>query len=641
MSESKKVVSASNSVDIEDSQSVHSAHSTNSKIQRPDDKSVSDLEKHEEIDSDSHSHDLHLVTSDQSFEYEKSRGVLRIENVKILMDDAAHGKAITIAFCICLLIISWAAALDSSTTYNYQVPATSSFDKHSMISTVGIATSIISSVMRPILGKISDITSRPLCYVLSVTLYTVGIICAAASNNIATYVVGEVLTTVGSTGISYMNSLIVADLTTLKWRGFVRSILSTPYIINVWFSGLIVDAILGSNWRWGYGMFAILIPVVVLPAIGVLQYFEHKAQKLIPKDNKPKKPVGKIIWDACIEVDAFGLIVLGFGWSLLLLPFSLYIYAKGGWNNPSIIAMIIVGGVLLMFYVLYEIKWAPYPSMPKRVVFNKTFITAALLDFLYQLAGGVRAQYLSSILLISKDWSYQNWTYFNNTLTISLCFFGFVAGAICRITHRYKYLQILGLVIKLVGYCIDVRQGGEVANTATFVMCQILIGMGGSFTVIGTQTSSEASVPHNDLSLVIAILGLWSSIGAAIGKCISGPIWTSKVPGLLAKYMPDTVTPEEVYGYFNDLQSLRDFDYDDPIRQGAIKAYSYVSVYLFVIPVPISFICLILGFFQTNYYLGDTQNAIENQDGRDPTNPEKEKEELPTTWSGKIRHLFS
>lgn len=53
-----------------------------------------------------------------------------------------------------------------------------------------------------------------------------------------------------------------------------------------------------------------------------------------------------------IEMDAFGLLLLGFGWSLLLLPFSLRTGADGGWRNPSLIAMMVVGGLLLVAYVV-------------------------------------------------------------------------------------------------------------------------------------------------------------------------------------------------------------------------------------------------------------------------------------------------
>ncbi len=45
------------------------------------------------------------------------------------------------------------------------------------------------------------------------------------------------------------------------------------------------------------------------------------------------------VQDALVEIDAFGLVLLGTGWTLLLLPFSLKTYADGGWRNASMIAM--------------------------------------------------------------------------------------------------------------------------------------------------------------------------------------------------------------------------------------------------------------------------------------------------------------
>ena len=43
----------------------------------------------------------------------------------------------------------------------------------------------------------------------------------------------------------------------------------------------------------------------------------------------------------------------------------------------------VVGGVLLIAYVIYEMKWAKVPSAPRRLVFNKTFIMAIIIDSVY------------------------------------------------------------------------------------------------------------------------------------------------------------------------------------------------------------------------------------------------------------------
>lgn len=89
--------------------------------------------------------------------------------------------------------------------------------------------------------------------------------------------------------------------------------------------------------------------------------------------------------------------------------------------------------------------------------------------------------------------------------------------------------------------------------------------------------------------------------------------------------MPSSLTDAEVLDYFTNYSSLYLLPYDDPIRQGAIKAFGYVTYPLFVSTLVLQIIPLVCGFFQTNYYLGDNQNAIEGLNGRDPTDPTKEK----------------
>jgi hypothetical protein len=63
-------------------------------------------------------------------------------------------------------------------------------------------------------------------------------------------------------------------------------------------------------------------------------------------------------------------------------------------------------------------------------------------------------------------------------------------------------------------------------------------GMGGAFSVVGSQVSSQGSVPHQDVALVIALLSLWTSIGASIGSAIASAVWTHAMPINLRQFIP-------------------------------------------------------------------------------------------------------
>jgi MFS family permease len=297
------------------------------------------------------------------------------------------------------------------------VNASSYFKQHSsVLATLSIATSIISAVSKPFIAKISDITSRPYTYLLILGFYIIGYIIAATSKTVSAYVVGEVFVAIGGSGIDLTNDIIVADLTPLEWRGFASSMLSTPFIINTWFSGKTVNALeKRDQWRWGYGMFAIIMPVALGPAVAALIWLDRMAKKKgianIASSNTIRRTINnntgqeeqyktmnaitspmvdktKQHWAYGLktnleEIDAFGLVLLGFGWSLLLLPFSLKTYAEHGWHNQSLIAMMILGGVFLIAYIVFEMKFARVPSAPRRLVFNKTFIMAIIIDSFY------------------------------------------------------------------------------------------------------------------------------------------------------------------------------------------------------------------------------------------------------------------
>ncbi|QMW46791.1 hypothetical protein G4B11_010246 [Aspergillus flavus] len=574
---------------------------------------------------------------------QQSQGVTRMEAV---YREAKSDRKTLWLIGVSVLVCAWAYSLDSSTTSYYSVDASSYFKQHSsVLSTLSIATSIISAVSKPFIAKISDITSRPYTYTLVLFFYVLGYIIVATCRTIAGYVVGEVFVAIGSSGLDLTNDIIVADLTPLEWRGFASSMLSTPFIINTWFAGKIVDAIDSKGqWRWGYGMFAIIMPVALGPAVATLIYLDRKAKKNgivnIASSNAARRAAGNLSeregrdiphgtvsaraagpsepWMRSArrildEIDALGLVLLGFGWSLLLLPFSLKTYADGGWRNQSLIAMMIVGGLLLIAYVIYEVKWAPVPSAPRRLVFNKTFTMAIIIDSFYMLAGSVRGLYWDSYVYIAKPWSYQNWVYYGNTLTLALCIAGPFVGLLQRWTHRYKAIQIAGLVIKIIGMGIMLDGNMATANTGAMVMAMILVGFGGSMSVVGSRVASQASVPHQDVALAISLLALWSKIGRAIGSAIVAVIWADQMPKQLRKYLPSNATEADVKKLFGSPTSIRKlYGFDDPMRVGAVLAYRHALYYCLATALGLAFIPLIASLFQHNYFLGKSQNAVTN-----------------------------
>jgi hypothetical protein len=391
-------------------------------------------------------------------------------------------------------------------------------------------------------------------------------------------------------------------------------------------------------------MFAILVPVLLIPAIITLYTMQKRGEKLgmvtaagsksarVGLGDNSKKGIpswGKLLYEGLVDIDILGLLILGTSFALILLPFTLAKSADGGWSNPSMIAMLVVGFVLLIAFVLFEVYLAPKPLMTKRILQNRTFVAAALIFTFNQMASATRNTYLSSYIFVTKDWTTYQWTIFMGITTMGLSIMGPIVGLIQRSTHRYKSMMVFGAAARIVGYGLLIEPNGTMTHRlARLVLAQLIFCLG-SFNIVGVRVGSQASVPHEDMASIIALLTLWSTLGSSIGSSISAAIWTDEMLDRMHYEMPNVnrTTINTIYGSITKLRS--NYDFDDPIRQGSIRAYAFVNGHIAITAVCLAVVPLLATFFMPDFYLGKQQNAITNTglDGEHVDVPSREREE--------------
>ncbi|KAM0224082.1 hypothetical protein ACHAQD_002447 [Fusarium lateritium] len=558
----------------------------------------------------------------------KEIGVGRVEAFnKVLYQSGKKGKILLWLLGVSIGLTMFAYALDMGiTTTIFGTLAASTFGVHSQLGTVNTAGQIIRAISKPFIGKLADITSRPTTYVVVLVFYAVGFAVAASASNFTAYTVGICFTSVGKSGLDLLSDIIVADLTPLEWRGFFGACLSLPFIVTVPVNGFIADGFF-EDWRWGLGMFAILVPVLLLPAIFTLYTMQRRGEKagmVTMADSKdvrvgrseatPKNLTywAKLAYRGLIDIDIVGLILLGFAFSLILLPITLAKSAKGGWNNPSMVAMIVVGFVILILFGLYEYFLAPKPLMTKSILQNRAFIAGVIIHIFNQMSSSIRNTYFSSYILIIKEWTTYQWTIFLGITTMGLCLVGPIVGLLHRVSHRYKGLMIFGAATKILGYGLLVNPDGVMTqDTARLVAAQLIFCLS-SLNVVGARVGVQASVPHDDVASLISIITLWSTLGSSIGSAVATSIWTEQMVAQMHTEMPDvdSTTIATIYG---NIKTLKTYDYLDPIRQGSIRAYAIVNGHITIASICLSCIPLFASLFMPNFYLGKQQNAVNNK----------------------------
>lgn len=101
--------------------------------------------------------------------------------------------------------------------------------------------------------------------------------------------------------------MLAADVTNLRNRGLAFAFTSSPALISA-FAGskAAAEFLLHVNWRWGYGIWAIILPVFALPVYFMLAYNLRKAEKkgIIVKEKKEWQFKLQTIWWIISEFDS-------------------------------------------------------------------------------------------------------------------------------------------------------------------------------------------------------------------------------------------------------------------------------------------------------------------------------------------------
>lgn len=94
-------------------------------------------------------------------------------------------------------------------------------------------------------------------------------------------------------------------------------------------------------------------------------------------------------------------------------------------------------------------------------------------------------------------------------------------------------------------------------------------------------------------------------IGGSVGGAIGASIWTEKLPAALGQI--SSLNATQVAAAYGDIRIARA---TEP-RAEVIQAYLDTAWYLELPALVIGLLPIIFGCLTTNFYLGDTQNAIE------------------------------
>jgi len=114
-------------------------------------------------------------------------------------------------------------------------------------------------------------------------------------------------------GIDYIFNVFIADTSLLQNRLIWIALTGTPYICNTFAGPKLGETFLmESTWRWGYGTFTIITPIVSMSFWAIFWLMGRRAKKMgVVKREKSGRTLMQNVWHWCVEFDgAISLAVL-------------------------------------------------------------------------------------------------------------------------------------------------------------------------------------------------------------------------------------------------------------------------------------------------------------------------------------------
>ncbi|CAO1627106.1 unnamed protein product [Sympodiomycopsis kandeliae] len=530
------------------------------------------------------------------------------------------------AIYIGIALTAYVYGLDNNTMYAYLQAATMNLGKFPLYTTISVIQQVLIGVAKFPIAKLSDVFGRAQGYLISLACYIVGFIIVASSQRFSDICGGVVLYAIGNSGVQIMQQIVIADAVSTKYRGLAIGLVSLPYLVNFAVAGKITGALVeytpdglgiaSDKWRWGPGMFCIIMPVALAPVVLGLAVSQRQAKKIgeAPRHPYREMPALRAISAFCRDIDLGGLFLICAGFLLILLPLQLHSTAPNGWSTDYIIAMLVVGGVLLISTGFYEWLLASDPILKRRFVFNKDVIFPTIIGFFDFFSFYVSWVSVYQFVVILKGWSISDATYFSNAQSLCLTVFGIAIGAVNLATRRFKWSMVTGTLIRILGMGLMIKYRNADSSTAQLVIPQVLQGLGGGILGITLQVAAQIAVPHQDVAIVTAFVLLATEIGGAVGTAVLGAVQISVIPNRLLRYLPgDQYAAARSSMYLMPAPATITYPLGTPERDAFIHAWSDYMHILLIIAISFSAIPVILACFISDRELGNTQNCVNNE----------------------------
>jgi len=305
--------------------------------------------------------------------------------------------------------------------------------------------------------------------------------------------------------------------------GVYGAVAGTGAAIGLVLGGLLTQY---ASWRW---TLLINVPFALLAAVGALRW------------------VGESRHESRTGYDLPGALSVTVG--LFLLVYGFTTAGTDGWSSPVTLALLISAGLVLVLFVLLELR-SPHPLLPLRVVLDRNrggAFSASLL---------VGSALLGTFLFLT--YFFQGTLHYS-ALKTGFAFLPFSAGIIIGATLASRLLprigpralMVTGLVFGTVGLALFTRLTVDSSYLVGVLPSEIIVSLGMGMTFVPMSSTALIGVEPKDAGVASALVNTTQQVGGSLGTALLNTVAATAAASFVVAHGPseEVVQAAAVHGY--------------------------------------------------------------------------------------------
>ena len=375
---------------------------------------------------------------------------------------------------------------------------------------------IVSTIVTPIYGKLSDIFGRRPLFIIAIVLFLVGSVACSFAVDMVQLAAFRALQGLGAGGLMSLPLTIMGDVLSprerAKYQGYFLAVFGISSIIGPLIGGVFAgeeQILLLDGWRW---VFLFNLPIGAAALWMVWRYLQ------LPAHHER------------VRIDWWGAALLVVGVVPLLL-----VGEQGrewGWGSVASIACYVVGVLGIALFIWVEHRMGDAALIPLKLFRNRTFSMATLLGVFTGFGMFAGMMMIPFVLQIVHGMNPTEAGLSTLPMILGLMIASIGSGQVIARTGRYGFFPVLGLAVMAVAYGVLVTLQYD-SPLWILLVGQLLLGLGLGQLMQTLTIASQNSVEPKDMGVATSASTFFRQLGGTAGVAVVFSMLFARLPETL------------------------------------------------------------------------------------------------------------